>query len=231
MGYFKSPIDNRLARYDHLIVHCTATKAEQVNVDAEWVDQVHKDKGWSGCGYHAVITRSGDVQTWDLGFKARPFNRTGAHVGGCGQGWNSRSLGVTLAGGLDRDGRPECNFTGEQFDALENFIDDFLEAHPDPDNVEIMGHRDLIRFTRSSPKACPCFEVVEFLSERNIMTEDEDSAIEDDSSPLLLPERYEVKSGDSLWKISRLFGISVDSIREKNNLQTDVIHPGQELLI
>ncbi|MCD4718433.1 MAG: N-acetylmuramoyl-L-alanine amidase [Desulfobacula sp.] len=80
MKYFKSPIDNRLAIYDHLVVHCTATKEGQNEVDAEWVDSVHRKKGWSGCGYHAVITRTGEIQTYDRGFKARPFNRKGAHV-------------------------------------------------------------------------------------------------------------------------------------------------------
>ncbi len=231
MTYFKNPIDNRLARYDHLIVHCTATREDQTDVDAEWVDLVHKNKGWSGCGYHAVITRSGEVQTRDLGFKARPFNRQGAHVGGCGQGWNARSLGVSLAGGLDGENRPDDNFTNEQYDVLEAFIDDFLDSHPHPDSVKIMGHRDLIRITRSSPKACPCFDVSEFLAKRNILLDDEDSALEDESSPLLLPKSYKVKEGDNLWKISRIFGTSVDSLIIKNNLEDDVIQPGQELSV
>ncbi|MCD4722976.1 MAG: LysM peptidoglycan-binding domain-containing protein [Desulfobacula sp.] len=94
-----------------------------------------------------------------------------------------------------------------------------------------MGHRDLIKITRSSPKACPCFDVAEFLTERNILSEDEDSGQSEQNSPLSLPENYEVKSGDSLWKISRLFGVTVDSLREKNDLQNDVIQPGQVLII
>ena len=62
MTYFRNPVDDRLARYDHLIVHCTATGPDKNGIDAGWVDAVHKNKGWSGCGYHAVITRAGEVQ-------------------------------------------------------------------------------------------------------------------------------------------------------------------------
>ena len=94
-----------------------------------------------------------------------------------------------------------------------------------------MGHRDLIRITRSAPKACPCFDVAEFLSERHILAEDEDLIPPDEVSPLTLPESYEVVSGDTLWKISRVYGVTVDSLREKNDLENDSIHPGQMLVI
>jgi len=231
MTYFKNPIDERLARYDHLIVHCTATVSNMDEVNAAWVDTVHKNKGWSGCGYHAVITRNGEVQTYDAGFKARPITRQGSHVGACGPGWNRRSLGVSLAGGVDDDSRPECNFTNQQYIALAEFIDNFLDSHPNPENVKIMGHRDLIKLTRSSPKACPCFDVSDFMSDRNLNIGDEDLNPSDAHSPMSLPESYKVKSGDSLWNISRLLGVSVDSIRVKNDLQSDVIQPGQILRI
>lgn len=227
MAIFKS-IDPRISHYDHFIVHCTATKSSQNDVDAEWVDRVHKDKGWSGCGYHAVITREGVLQMFDVGYPARPIDQKGAHVGGCGPGWNKRSFGATMAGGLDSDGAPENNFTKKQFRTLTRLIKAFLKSHDNPDNVTIMGHRDLIRLTRSSPKACPCFDVAQFLVDYKIH-DDEDVLMEDIQSPLTLPQTYTVKAGDSLWKISVTLGVTVSDLKSINGLTDDVIHTGQEL--
>lgn len=42
---------------------------------------------------------------------------------------------------------------------------------------------------------------------------------------------YTIKSGDSLWKISRLCNTTIDEIVSLNNLQTTVIQPGTTLLL
>lgn len=42
---------------------------------------------------------------------------------------------------------------------------------------------------------------------------------------------YVVQPGDSLWKIGKKYYVSVDSIKEMNNLTSDEIRPGDKLLI
>lgn len=228
MAIFKQ-IDPRISHFDHFIVHCTATKPSQKNIDAKWVDRLHRKRGWSGCGYHAVITREGQLQMFDDGFPTRPVDQKGAHVGGCGAGWNKRSFGVTLAGGLDQAGKPENNFSKKQFRTLVRLIRAFLKSHDTPELVNIMGHRDLIRQTGASPKACPCFDVADFLVEYKINVDEDALISEQESSPLLLPETYTVKPGDSLWKIAKTYGVTVSHLRALNGLQGDVLQPGQEL--
>ena len=228
MAIFKK-IDPRITQYDHLIVHCTATKVSQKNIDAKWVDKVHKKRGWSGCGYHAIITREGRLEMYDGGFPARPIDQKGAHVGGCGAGWNKRSFGVSLAGGLDANGQPEDNFTKKQYQTLARLLREFLASHENPERVKIMGHRDLIRVTGASAKACPCFDVAEFLVVYKIHDDEDAGTLHDTTSPLLIPDSYQVKKGDSLWKISSTLGVSIATLKSLNGLQSDVIQPGQVL--
>ncbi|MGI6084920.1 MAG: LysM peptidoglycan-binding domain-containing protein [Acetivibrionales bacterium] len=42
---------------------------------------------------------------------------------------------------------------------------------------------------------------------------------------------YAVVAGDSLWKISKKFGVSIASLRKANGISGDIIYPGQLLII
>lgn len=44
-------------------------------------------------------------------------------------------------------------------------------------------------------------------------------------------DRYKIVKGDSLWAISRKFGVTIQQLRETNNLKGDIIHIGKELKI
>ena len=141
---------------DHLIIHCAATRPTQ-DIGAYDIDRWHRGFGWWGNGYHYVIRRNGKLESAALGDRCRPLTRSGAHVGDCGAGWNARSIGLCLVGGVDNNMQPENNFTEEQFKTLEEAVLTILEENPSI--TSIGGHRDLIKVTNASPKACPSFSV------------------------------------------------------------------------
>jgi len=143
---------------DHLIVHASATEHGK-DFDAADIDRWHRAKGWLGNGYHYVIKLDGTVESKANGARCRPVDKPGAHVGNCGPGWNRRSIGICLIGGLDPETRePTNNYIPEQFAALYELIGG-LAAEFNIPSENIMGHRDLIAQTDAPPKACPCFDV------------------------------------------------------------------------
>jgi N-acetyl-anhydromuramyl-L-alanine amidase AmpD len=134
---------------DLIVVHCSATPPD-MDIGADTIRDWHvNDNGWSDIGYHYVIKRNGDME------KGRPDHISGAHVRGHNQG----SIGICLIGGVDRDGNPDCNFTQNQFYALEVLLS---RLKTDYSNPELKGHRDL-----DSGKACPSFDVQSWWEETN----------------------------------------------------------------
>ncbi|QOC54161.1 N-acetylmuramoyl-L-alanine amidase [Caulobacter vibrioides] len=143
-----------IKRVDYLVVHCSATPATR-NIGAKEIRQMHMQQGWADIGYHYVIRRDGTVE------KGRTNSTPGAHV----QGFNSRSLGICLVGGVKPDGKTaETNFTDAQYAALRHTLANLKHAFP---AAEIVGHRDLSpdrnRDGRITPdewlKECPTFDV------------------------------------------------------------------------
>ncbi|MBS0635013.1 MAG: LysM peptidoglycan-binding domain-containing protein [Verrucomicrobia bacterium] len=57
------------------------------------------------------------------------------------------------------------------------------------------------------------------------------SALQAKSSPVAAAGEYKVKSGDSLEKIAKEHGTTIEAIRRENNLSKDTIYPGQKLHI
>jgi len=145
-------------RTDYIVIHCSATKSNS-DIGADEIDTWHKARGWSGIGYHAVIRRSGQIEF------GRPFDETGAHV----KGYNTRSVGVCMVGGVDASGSPEDNFTRKQYASLNVIVDVLRAAYP---GASVVGHRDLspdadgdgVIEEHEWLKACPCFSVSEYFS-------------------------------------------------------------------
>jgi N-acetylmuramoyl-L-alanine amidase len=129
-----------------IVVHCSATKTNQ-EVDMAVIDKWHRQRGWRKIGYHFVINRDGVVE------EGRAKGEVGAHV----KGKNKNSLGICLIGGIDEKGNAESNYTKEQWKALEQLVDYLLDEFGD---IEVSGHNEY------AAKACPCFNVKEWQSNR-----------------------------------------------------------------
>ena len=127
-----------------IIIHCAATKPTQ-NIGATEIERWHRARGFFGIGYHYVIRRDGTLET------GRPIEKIGAHA----EGHNANSIGICLVGGInDKNGRPECNYTKEQWTKL-NWLVTSLEKRYT--KAKIIGHNQIAN------KACPCFSVQKWL--------------------------------------------------------------------
>src|SRR5690349_2767889 len=106
---------------NYIVVHCSASPASAVHVDAKEIDRWHRKRGWLKIGYHYVITRDAVVQ------KGRDLDKAGAHVAG----HNHESVGVCLVGGTKDDWKtPEDNFTPTQLFALLLVLQDLRSFYP-----------------------------------------------------------------------------------------------------
>lgn len=145
----------------YIVVHCSATKKTRDKTALD-IDAEHKKRGWSRIGYHYVIRRDGLLE------KGRREDEVGAHV----YGYNRKSIGVCLIGGLDERAQImegfEGTFTPEQAETLKEVLQSLQWKYP---KAKILGHRDLSPDTNGDGtisrwewvKNCPCFDVVSWV--------------------------------------------------------------------
>lgn len=152
-----------MRQIDLIVVHCSATRPS-LDVRAIDIDRWHRARGWRGIGYHYVITRGGAVEP------GRPEFQVGAHT----QGFNSRSVGVCLVGGVAEDGRTvESNYTRAQWISLATLLRDLRSRYL---KARICGHRDLSPDLDGDGeverhewvKGCPSFDVAAWCTEFGI---------------------------------------------------------------
>ena len=129
-----------------VVVHCSATQP-RMDIGVKEIDFWHRERGWFSCGYHYIIRRDGTLE------KGRPDDRPGAHA----RGYNKDSLGICLVGGIDDRGRAEDNFTVAQYNKLYELLLNLVGMYK---IHTVIGHGDLPHVN----KACPSFDVQEFLS-------------------------------------------------------------------
>ena len=140
-----------------IVWHCSATPPSR-DIGSGDIDIMHKARGWDGIGYALVIRRDGRLECGE------DFKKAGAHA----KGWNNKSVGIVLVGGVDEDGKSENNFTEAQWVAAKHVFEFFTLLYPGADHV---GHRDLSPDTDNDGriqrhefmKDCPCFSVKQWI--------------------------------------------------------------------
>lgn len=117
---------------NYIVIHTAAFRGK--NCDANTIDQWHRQRGWSGIGYHYVILndrhdtkKDGSLET------GRPLSQSGAHA----KGINSQSIGICCIGHGDED-----DFTQAQYQTLYTLLKALLQQHQ-LSHEAIIGHREI----------------------------------------------------------------------------------------
>lgn len=122
-----------MRKITEIIIHCADTPngKEFHNTD---IDRWHKERGWTGIGYHWVICIDGTVEA------GRKPDVVGAHA----EGHNSKSLGICLIG--------KDKFTKAQWDSLAYLVKGLTREFP---TAVAKGHYQVDKHG----KTCPNFDV------------------------------------------------------------------------
>lgn len=124
-----------MRKINKIILHCSATPNGR-NDSAKDIHRWHRDRGWSGIGYHYVIKVDGIVEN------GRPEYWEGAHA----YGHNKDSIGICLIG--------TDSFSDEQMYRLSELVRNLKNKYLP---CEIIGHNEI------SNKICPGFDVKKWL--------------------------------------------------------------------
>ncbi len=178
-----------MRQIDEIILHCTATP-EGRPVSVAEIDRWHKDRGWSGIGYHYVIHLDGKVEP------GRPVERVGAHV----KNHNERTVGVVYVGGVDATGKAKDTRTKEQKEAFTKLIGELDRRFS---FKKLSGHYEYAN------KDCPSFDVAPYRkllasAKSNFAVEPDRVLQKGDTGPAVAAWReklaragYEILSGDT----------------------------------
>ncbi len=136
-------------------MHCSANK-EGSGLGRDYLDRIHKKKGWSKIGYHFVIKEDG----------TREVGRKESEIGAHAYGYNRNSIGICYIGGLDSNGNPKDTRTDAQENSIIELLEELRAKYPE---AEILGHRDLSPDINGDGiidkwewmKSCPCYDAKE----------------------------------------------------------------------
>lgn len=138
-----------------IVIHCSATK-EGAELSPSELDEMHRKRGFDGCGYHFYIRRNGRV------YPMRSLDTMGAHV----KGYNHLSIGICYEGGLDARGNPADTRTHRQKQSIMAVIKSLQKVFR---IKQVLGHRDLspdldgdgVVEPHEWVKVCPCFDAMQ----------------------------------------------------------------------
>jgi len=120
----------------YIVVHCSDSPNNPNDGRLDTAADIHRwhlERGWSGIGYHWVITEQGDIQA------GRPQYWVGAGV----RGHNHESIHICLIG--------EGAYHITQWESLAGKLHRLCSEFP---GAKVVGHNDL-----DSSKTCPNFDV------------------------------------------------------------------------
>ncbi len=185
---------------DFIVIHCSATPAG-MDIGAKEIDRWHRAKGWFRIGYHFVIRRDGSIEY------GRELNAVGAHA----VGFNERSIGICLVGGVAKDNKtPENNYTPAQWLTLEKLVSELEQQFP---KAKVVGHRDL-----NPGRGCPSFNVKDWQERRKALGNGRGESLKEQKpyKPLVYSVLKEGSKGPLVKtlqaKLSCFYQIQVDGV-------------------
>lgn len=126
-----------------IAVHCAFTPPD-LDIGAKEINQWHKQRGWSGIGYHYIIRRDGTVEI------GRDVDYAGAHV----HGYNRYTIGMSYVGGAKRSGKKLVsdidNATKAQRKTIIALSHHLAKIHELPTR-DILGHNEFPNVHKSCP--------------------------------------------------------------------------------
>lgn len=159
----KSQKVNEKTRLRHLVIHCTATPEGRAVTEAE-IRRWHTSpisqggRGWKQVGYSDIISLDGDLVNlvpWNNNDEVDPWEITNGV-----RGINQNSRHIVYVGGTNSKGKPKDTRTEKQLITLTCYCRNAVKLWP---HIKISGH-----YQHDSGKACPSFNVPDFLKSINI---------------------------------------------------------------
>lgn len=112
-----------------IILHHTGNPWDD-DLSAEDIHRMHQAEGWSGCGYHYIVRKNGEIE------EGRPEWAIGSHA----LGYNSHSIGVHICGNFEISTPTDAQIESASY--LIGWLCDRYGLVGDADHIK--GHRDLM---------------------------------------------------------------------------------------